>query len=42
MKKVTVSLDFEIYRHAHMAAAERGASLSALVERFLMQMVRTR
>jgi plasmid stability protein len=35
MKNVTVSVDEETYRRARMRAAERGASVSALVREFL-------
>lgn len=38
MKNVTVSLDDETYRRGRMRAAERGASLSALVREFLDQL----
>jgi hypothetical protein len=35
MKNVTVSVDEETYRRARLRAAERGASVSALVRAFL-------
>jgi hypothetical protein len=38
MKKLTVPLD-EIYRRAGMIAAEQGTSISALVERFLVELI---
>ena len=37
-KNITVSLDDDIYRRAHMIAAQKGTSVSALVKRFLMQL----
>jgi hypothetical protein len=39
MKKLTVPLDDEIYRRAGMIAAERGTSISALVKRFLVELI---
>ncbi len=38
MKKTTVSLDDEAYRHAHMIAAQQDISISALVRRFLREL----
>ncbi|HEV2364578.1 MAG TPA: DUF6364 family protein [Caulobacteraceae bacterium] len=37
MKNITVSLDDETYRRARILAAEQGASVSALVRRFLTE-----
>jgi hypothetical protein len=38
MKNITVSLDDETYRRAHMIAAQRDTSVSALVKRFLLEL----
>ena len=38
MKNITVSLDDETYRQARMVAARRDTSVSALVERFLLEL----
>jgi uncharacterized protein YdaU (DUF1376 family) len=38
MKNITVSLDDETYRRARMVAARRDTSVSALVERFLLEL----
>jgi hypothetical protein len=35
VKNITVSLDDRTYKHARIAAAERGTSVSALVKQFL-------
>jgi hypothetical protein len=40
VKNLTVSLDAETYRHARIAAAERGTSVSALVKQFLAGLAR--
>ena len=39
MKNITVSVDDETYRRARTKAAERDTSLSALVKRFLVELV---
>ena len=39
MKNVTVSVDDETYRRARTKAAEQDTSLSALVRRFLVELV---
>ena len=39
MKNITVSLDDETYRRARMIAAQRDMSVSALVRRFLRDLV---
>jgi predicted CopG family antitoxin len=39
MKNITVSVDEEIYRRARIKAAERDTSVSALVKRFLAELV---
>lgn len=39
MKNITVSVDDETYRQARAKAAERDTSLSALVRRFLVELV---
>ena len=39
MKNITVSVDDETYRRALTKAAERDTSLSALVRRFLVELV---
>ena len=39
MKNITVSVDDETYRRARTKAAERDTSLSALVRRFLIELV---
>jgi uncharacterized protein YdaU (DUF1376 family) len=39
VKNITVSLDDETYRRARMIAAERDTSVSALVKRFLVELV---
>ena len=39
MKNITVSVDDEIYRKARIKAAERDTSVSALVKRFLTELV---
>ena len=36
MRNITVSVDDDTYRRAHIRAAEQGTSLSALVRRFLI------
>ena len=36
MKNITVSVDEETYRLAHVRAAERGTSVSALVRAYLV------
>src|SRR5215472_10247170 len=41
MKNITVSIDEETYRHARMIAAQRDTSVSALVNRFLMELAAT-
>lgn len=38
MKNITVSVDDEVYRRAHMKAAELDTSVSALVKRFLAEL----
>jgi len=38
VRNITVSLDDEVYRRARIAAAERGASVSALVRAFLEEL----
>jgi hypothetical protein len=38
MKNITVSLDDETYRRAHMIAAQRDTSVSAMVKRFLLDL----
>lgn len=38
MKKITVSLPDEVYRRIRVKAAERGASVSALLRDFLKQL----
>ena len=40
MKNITVSLDDNTYKHARIAAAERGTSVSALVKQFLAGLAR--
>ena len=37
MKNITISIDDETYRRAHIRAAEQGTSVSALIERFLAE-----
>jgi hypothetical protein len=39
VKNITVSVDEETYRRARSKAAERDSSLSALVKKFLMELV---
>jgi len=39
MKNITVSVDDETYRRARIKAAERETSISALVKRFLDELV---
>jgi hypothetical protein len=39
MRNITVSVDDEIYRKARIKAAERDTSVSALVKRFLAELV---
>ena len=39
MKNITVSVGEEIYRKARIKAAERDTSVSALVKRFLTELV---
>ena len=39
MKNITVSVDEETYRRARSKAAEQDTSLSALVRRFLVELV---
>ncbi len=39
MKNITVSVDDETYRRARAKAAEQDTSLSALVRRFLIELV---
>jgi plasmid stability protein len=39
VKNITVSVDDETYRQARIKAAERDTSLSALVRRFLVELV---
>ena len=39
MKNITVSVDEEIYRKARIKAAEQDTSVSALVKRFLAELV---
>ncbi len=39
MKNITVSVDDETYRRARTKAAEQDTSLSALVRRFLVELV---
>jgi hypothetical protein len=39
MKNITVSVDEDIYRKARIKAAERDTSVSALVKRFLSELV---
>jgi hypothetical protein len=39
VKNITVSVDDETYRQARAKAAERDTSLSALVRRFLVELV---
>jgi hypothetical protein len=39
VKNITVSVDDEIYRRARAKAAEQDTSLSALVRRFLIELV---
>ena len=39
MKNITVSVDDETYRRARAKAAEQDTSLSALVRRFLVELV---
>lgn len=39
VKNITVSVDEEIYRKARIKAAERDTSVSALVKRFLAELV---
>ena len=39
MKNITVSVDDDTYRQARAKAAERDTSLSALVRRFLIELV---
>jgi hypothetical protein len=39
MKNITVSVDDETYRKARIKAAERDTSVSALVKRFLAELV---
>ena len=38
MKNITVSVDDETYRRAHVVAAGRGTSVSALVREFLVSL----
>lgn len=38
MKRITVTLDDEIYHRAHIKAAELGTSVSALVTRYLVDL----
>jgi len=38
MKNITVALDDETYRRARIVAAQRDASVSALVKRFLLSL----
>jgi len=38
MKKITVTLDEEIYRRVRIRAAERNSSVSALVKGFLVEL----
>ncbi len=38
MKNITISLDDETYRKARIAAAQRDASVSALVKKFLLSL----
>ena len=38
MKKIAVSVDDETYRRACLCAAQRGTSVSALLERFLTEL----
>ncbi|MFL5286407.1 MAG: ribbon-helix-helix protein, CopG family [Rhodopila sp.] len=40
MKNITVSLDDETYRNARMKAAALDTSVSALVRRYLTELVR--
>ncbi len=40
MKNITVSVDDETYRRARIKAAERDASVSALVRQFLVELAR--
>ena len=37
MKKITVSLDDETYRRAHMHAARRAISISTMIKQFLVE-----
>lgn len=39
MKKITISLDDETYRLAHIYAAHRKTSVSAVMRRFLVETV---
>jgi len=38
MKDLTISLDDETYQRARMIAAERGTSISALLQNFLVEL----
>jgi len=38
MKNITIALDDETYRRARVAAAQRDASVSALVKKFLLSL----
>ena len=38
MKNITVSVDDDTYRRAHVVAASRGTSVSALVREFLVSL----
>jgi hypothetical protein len=38
MKNITIALDDETYRKARIAAAQRDASVSALVKKFLLSL----
>jgi predicted transcriptional regulator len=40
VKNITVSVDDQIYRRARIIAAERGTSVSALVQQFLGNLTR--
>lgn len=39
MKNITISLDDDVYRQARIKAAEQDTSVSALVKRYLVQLV---
>ncbi|MFO1522573.1 MAG: hypothetical protein U1F77_07230 [Kiritimatiellia bacterium] len=39
MKNITIALDDETYRKARIAAAQRDASVSALVKKYLVSLV---